>query len=87
MFSRRQSNNIMFPDRELVEHPTVVIRKSIPPNDFTFKTEVLVGKFYLVIPNTAKEVYYIQMLMKNVDVFIPSEGDGLLLSSKALQSI
>ena len=87
MFSRRQSNNRMFPDRELVGNPTVVIRKDISPNDFIFKTEDLVGWYYLVIPHTSKEVYYIQMLMKNVDVFVPSEGDGLLLSSKALQDI
>ena len=77
----------MFPDREVVEYPTIVIRKDIPPNDFTFYTERLVGAYYLVIPHTSKEIFYIQMLTKNVDVFIPSEGDGLLLSSKALQDI
>jgi len=77
----------MFPNRELVDRPTVIIRVEVPPNDFTFKTKVLTGLCYLVIPKTSKEVFYIQMLTQNVDVFLPSEGDGLLLSSKSLQGL
>jgi len=87
MFSRRQSDIKMFPNREIVEHPTIVYRQDIPPKDFNYRSDILVGSYYLVIPHTAKEVFYIQMLTKNVDVFLPYEGDGLLLSKKALQGI
>ena len=87
MFSRRQSDLKMFPDREVVEHPTIIIRQEVPPKDFTFITDMLVGTYYLVIPKTAKEVFYIQLLTKNVDVFIPADGDGLILTRKALSSI
>ena len=87
MFSRRQSDIKMFPDREVIEHPTIIIRKEIPPKDFTFISDLLVGTYYLVIPKTAKEVYYLQLLIKNIDGFIPAEGDGLIITRKALQGI
>ena len=57
------------------------------PKDFTFISDLLVGTYYLVIPKTAKEVYYLQLLIKNIDVFIPAEGDGLIITRKALQGI
>lgn len=77
----------MFADRKAIEHPSIVKKIELPPNDFTFRTDVLLGTYYLVIPKTAKEVFYIQLLTKNMDVFIPAEGEGLLLSRKALQGL
>jgi len=43
--------------------------------------------FTLGVVKTAKEVHYLQLLIKNVDVFIPAEGDGLIITRKALQGI
>lgn len=77
----------MFVEREAVEHPSVITRIELPPNDFTFRTDVLLGVYYLVIPKTAKEIFYIQLLTKNIDVFVPAEGEGLLLTKKALQGL
>ena len=74
----------MFPDRILVSNPKVLIRVELPPSDFKFVVEVQLGHFYLVIPAVAKEVYYLQMLGKNIDVFLPTEGEGLLVRRKAL---
>lgn len=77
----------MFQDRSRINNPSVVIRKNLPNDDFQFVTEKRVGTFYLVIPRTAKEIFYIQMLVKNVDVMIPLEGDGLILSSKVVDRL
>jgi hypothetical protein len=77
----------MFHDRVRVNNPSVVIRKNLPNDDFQFVVEKRVGTFYLVIPQTAKEIFYIQMLVKNVDVMIPVEGDGLILSSKVVDRL
>jgi hypothetical protein len=64
-----------------------MIRQNLPNKDFQFKSEKRVGSFYLVIPKTAKEIFYIQMLVKNVDVMIPAEGDGLILSCKVVDRL
>ena len=45
------------------------------------------GDFYLVVPSTAKEVFFLQMLGKNVDVFLPTEGEGLLVKASAIDSL
>ena len=74
----------MFQDRSRINNPTIVIRKNLPNKDFKFVSEKRVGTYYLVIPKTAKEIFYIQMLVKNVDVMIPLEGDGLILSCKVV---
>jgi len=77
----------MFPDRLLVSNPKVLIRVELPPADFKFVVEAQLGDFYLVVPAVAKEVYYLQMLGKNIDVFLPTEGAGLLVRRKAIDSI
>ena len=77
----------MFQDRSRVNNPTIVIRKDLPNKDFQFISEKRVGSFYLVIPRTAKEVFYIQMLIKNVDVMIPAEGDGLILTCSCVDRL
>ena len=55
--------------------------------DFKFVSEMQSGAFYLVKPCVAREVYYLQMLGKNIDVFLPAEGEGLLVSCKAIDSL
>lgn len=77
----------MFQGRLRVNNPTVMIRHDLPNKDFRFKAEKRVGSFYLVIPKTAREIFYIQMLIKNVDVMIPSEGDGLILTCKVIDRL
>lgn len=77
----------MFSKRILVNNPRVLIRKELPPSDFMFYVEIMEGAYYLVIPNTAREVYYIQMLGKNIDVFLPVEGEGLLIKGAAIEKL
>ena len=74
----------LFPERILVINPRVLIREELPPRDFRFVTNIKLGEFYLVIPCVAKEVLLLQMLGKNIDVFLPSTGEGLLVRRKAI---
>ena len=77
----------MFPNRLIVADPWVLLRVELPPLDFKFVAEMQSGTFYLVTPRVAKEVYYLQMLGKNIDVFLPTEGEGLLVRCKAIDSL
>lgn len=77
----------MFPNRELITNPWVLIREEVPPSDFKFVAVEKKGDFFLIKPRVAREVYYLQMLNKNVDVFLPTEGEGLLVTYKAINSL
>ena len=73
------TENLLFPERTEVFNPMVVIKHTFSKHDFHFEVRRIKGKFYLVIPNTAKEVFLLQLLGKNIDVFVPNEGEGLLI--------
>ena len=76
----------LFKQREVETNPTVLIREDYPhKNDFAFTKRILVGVFFRVIPNTAKEVFFIQGLAKNITVFTPDSGNGLILSPPCLK--
>ena len=87
MFSRRRKPLKLFKDKLLVQSPRVLIREELPPLDFRFRVDKKQGDFYLVVPSTAKEVFFLQMLGKNVDVFLPTEGEGLLVKASAIDSL
>lgn len=72
----------MFPNKVKVVNPSVIFREDLANKDFTFNVVTQMGTFYLVIPNTYKEIYYLQLLDKNISVFIPAEGDGLLIRER-----
>ncbi len=75
----------MFPDRILIKNPLIVYRKELPPSVFTFVSETKYGEFYLVVQARAKEVLFIQLLGKNVDRFVPAEGEGVLIKRSAIE--
>tara|TARA_R100000664_G_scaffold34244_2_gene55672 strand:+ start:1856 stop:2089 length:234 start_codon:yes stop_codon:yes gene_type:complete len=70
----------LFKKKELVHNPKVVIRVEQLDNDFTFETKQLEGAFYRIIPSTAAEIAFIQGLKKNVFVYTPATGDGLIVT-------
>ena len=75
----------LFQERVVENHPKVLLRQDDPVrNDFTFQVQKRVGKFYRVIPNSAKEVFYLRSLQKGYDYFAPAEGDGLIVSAHAI---
>ena len=75
---------LLFPERILVKNPKVLIREELPPSDFTFVIEKQMGEFYLVVPRTAREIIFLQMLGKNIDLFVPTEGEGILVKTSVL---
>ena len=77
----------MFPERELVSNPRVTIRVELPPKDFYFTSDKLVGDYYRVFPSNGREVFFIQMLGKNIDVYLPDSGGGLLIRSAVLDKM
>jgi len=71
----------LFRNKELINNPKVIIRREdYPKNDFYFITKELAGPFYRVNPSNAKEVFFLQALPKNVFVFAPAEGNGLIIT-------
>ena len=71
----------LFKKKELVHNPKVLIRiQDLEKDDFTFTIRQLEGAFYRVVPNTAKEVAFIQTLKKNIFVYTPATGDGLIVT-------
>lgn len=74
----------LFPNKKVVSNPWIVKRENIPPSDFTFCCDLIAGEYYLVIPATAREVGFLQLLQKNIDCFLPMEGDGLLITKRCL---
>ena len=77
----------MFPNKQKITNPIVVIREELPHKDFRFVSVSQIGEFYLVIPETAREVFYIQMLPKNISVFVPREGEGLLIRRQDIDNL
>lgn len=76
----------LFEQRAVETNPTVLIRKDYPhKNDFVFTKKKLIGVFFRVIPNTAREVFFLQGLGKNYTLFTPETGNGLILSPSCLK--
>jgi hypothetical protein len=53
-------------------------------NDFIFEENAADGLWYRVIPQTAKEVFFIQFLPKGRLVLTPAKGDGILVRADAM---
>tara|TARA_Y100000994_G_scaffold223341_1_gene204158 strand:- start:901 stop:1128 length:228 start_codon:yes stop_codon:yes gene_type:complete len=71
----------MFKDKELVHDPKVVIRtEGSQEGDFSFEVKQLEGAFYRVIPTNGAEVSFIKNLKKNIFVYTPASGDGLIVT-------
>ena len=80
--------NEMFQNRVKEEEPAAMVRIQLPDiNDFKFKKVALVGRFYRVVPNTGKEVAFLRCLQKNMDLFVPESGNGLLVSAKLIDQL
>jgi len=56
-------------------NPTTLIRVELPHSDFRYDSKQLTGLYYRVIPDSARDVFY----MQTIQSFIPESGDGLLV--------
>lgn len=79
---------LLFEKKVVEVNPTILIREDHPTkNDFSFAHRKLVGVFFRVIPQTAREVFFLQGLPKNYVVFTPESGDGLIISPSCLKGM
>ena len=69
----------LFKKKELVHDPKVIIRNK-DDKDVSFVVKQLEGAFYRVIPSNAKEIAFLQGLKKNIFVYTPASGDGLIVT-------
>lgn len=53
-------------------------------SDPKFFTKALKGTWIRVIPKTAKDVLFLQMLEHHQDKFAPADGDGVLVKPETL---
>ena len=77
-----------FRKRIPVRSPRVLARtKDSTPSDPNFYSATLSGSYYRVIPETEKEVLYLQGLSKNYDTHAPSQGDGIIVRSECIERV
>jgi len=69
----------LFKNKELVHNPKVILRNK-DDKDVSFVTKQLEGAFYRVIPSNAREILFLQGLKKNIFVYTPASGDGLIVT-------
>lgn len=69
----------LFKNKELVHNPKVLIRKK-DTEDVAFAVKQLEGAFYRVKPENMKEILFLQSLKKNIFVYSPASGDGLIIT-------
>lgn len=80
--------NNLFKNREVEVNPVVLIREDNPvKNEFSFSKRKMVGVFFRVVPQGAKEIFFIQNLPKNIVVFTPESGDGLIIAPACLRGL
>jgi len=78
----------LFKNRRVEVNPVVLVRKDNPvKNEFSFAKKKLVGVFFRVVPQGAREIFFAQSLPKNTMVFTPENGDGLIISPSCLKGM
>ena len=73
----------MFKNRQPEMNPQFITRVDHGA-DFSFLVDKAGGLWFRVIPETAKEVFYLQSLPKGIRVLVPSDGDGLLVRGDSI---
>jgi len=78
----------MFNNIQIENNPLTLVRvNSVLFNDFTFKVVTINGEYYRVIPETAREVFFLQTLTKGYDIHVPESGDGIIVSKNSIDSV
>ena len=73
----------MFTNRTPEMNPRFITRVD-EGSDFRFPVDNADGLWYRVIPETAREVFYLQSLPKGIRVLVPAEGNGLLVRGDSI---
>jgi len=78
----------MFNNIQIEESPLTLVRKNGAIfNDFTFGVVTLEGEHYRVIPETEREVFFLQSLTKGYDIHVPESGDGVIVNKGTIDSV
>ena len=78
----------MFNNIQIEENPPTLVRKdNALYNDFTFKVVTLDGEYYRVIPETAREVFFLQSLTKGYNIHVPESGDGVIVNKISIDTV
>jgi|688.fasta_scaffold605827_3 hypothetical protein len=78
----------MFNNIKIEQNPPTLVRiDSVVFNDFTFKIVTLEGEYYRVIPETAREVFFLQSLTKGYDIHVPEWGDGIIVNKSSIDPV
>jgi len=75
----------MFINKQAITNPVVLLDESppdAPQPSFTGKT--IIGDFYLVRPNTAKEIFAIQMLEHHREKWAHKSSSAIVLTKEAV---
>ena len=76
----------MFKSKILVDSPRAIRRTSKPHEEFHCEIVDLTGKWYRVFPSTAREVFFLQMLDKGINIAAPDSGNGVLVRGDVLRT-
>lgn len=76
--------NKYFERRSLETNPKVVTSTTRKQGDDLYVSKIIEGAHYRVIPNTGKEVSYIQTLECGYAVWAPWEGDGVIIRNSCM---
>lgn len=78
----------MFNNKQITINPPTLVRKNgVSHDDFTFKVVILEGEYYKVIPETAREVFFLQGLTKGYDIHVPESGNGIIINKATIDPI
>jgi len=78
----------MFNNKKITINPPTLVRKNgALHDDFTFEVVILEGEYYRVLPETAREVFYLQGLTKGFNIHVPESGNGIIVNKAAIDSV
>jgi hypothetical protein len=67
--------------------PEVIVPRPENLSDIKFGTEHVTGKWWRVFPRNGRDVALLAMLEHHYDKYAPADGDGVLISNRALDTI
>ena len=72
--------------RTLLDHSldksAIKTRRNPKTGDTEWYSEILRGEWRRVIPETQRDIFWLQSLAHQVEVFAPTRGDGLLVKER-----
>jgi hypothetical protein len=73
----------------VVEHRprAIVAEPRTGGGEATLREDYLSGDWYRVFPQTAKDIFFLQLLSHQADKFAPANGNGVLIAQSTLEGM